>query len=104
MLNNAMAAHTAWTARLKAAIASRNLDVPVSTIRTDNQCQFGKWLYGPGISAAEMQIENYRQTRQLHAKFHEEASKVAQMAIAGQQEAAELAMGRQVNTPRFRPR
>jgi methyl-accepting chemotaxis protein len=93
MLKAAIAAHADWSDRLKAAIANRTLDIPVSTIRADNQCQFGKWLYRAGISAAETQTENYRQTRQLHAKFHEEASKVAQLATAGRKEAAEQAMG-----------
>jgi hypothetical protein len=92
-LKSAIAAHAAWTARLKAAIGNRKLDIPVNTIRMDNQCQFGKWLYSTGISAAEAQTENYRKTRQLHAQFHEEASKVAQLAISGQKESAEQAMG-----------
>jgi methyl-accepting chemotaxis protein len=92
-VKTAIAAHSAWTARLKAAIASRHLDIPVSTVRTDNQCQFGKWLYGSEISAAEAQTETYRQTKQLHTQFHEEAAKVAQLALAGQREAAEQAMG-----------
>jgi hypothetical protein len=93
MLKSAIAAHAAWTARLKAAIANRKLDIPVSTVRADNQCQFGKWLYGAGISATEQQTENYRQTKELHAKFHEEAARVAQLAVAGQKEAAERALG-----------
>jgi methyl-accepting chemotaxis protein len=91
-LKSAMAAHAAWTARLKAAIVSRHLDVPVTTIRADNQCQFGKWLYGSEFSGAESQTENYRQTRQLHAQFHQEAAKVAQLALSGEKGAAELAM------------
>jgi methyl-accepting chemotaxis protein len=93
VLKSAIAAYSAWTERLKTAILSRKLDMPVSTVKADNQCQFGKWLNGAGISAAVAQTENYRQTRQLHAQFHEEASKVAQLAISGQQQAAERAMG-----------
>jgi methyl-accepting chemotaxis protein len=92
-VKTAIAAHSAWSARLKAAIASRHLDIPVSTVRTDNQCQFGKWLYGSEISAAEAQTQTYRQTKRLHAQFHEEAAKVAQLALAGQKEAADQAMG-----------
>ncbi len=93
MLKGAIAAHAAWSARLKAAIVSGKLDVPVSTVRADNQCQFGKWLYGAGTSAGEAQTENYRQAKQLHAQFHDEASKVAQLAILSQKAAAEQAMG-----------
>ena len=93
VLKSAIAAHSAWTARLKAAVINGTLDVSIGTIRADNQCQFGKWLHGAAISAAEGQAENYRQARQLHARFHEEASKVAQLALAGQKEAAGQAMG-----------
>jgi methyl-accepting chemotaxis protein len=93
VLQSAMAAYATWTGRLKAAIASGTFETPVSTMRADNQCQFGKWLYGKDISAAEAQTENYRRTKQLHAQFHEEASKVAQLALAGRKEAAEKAMG-----------
>ena len=93
MLKNAILAHSAWSARLKAAIVSRHLDMPVSTVKADNQCQFGRWLYGAEISAADKQTENYRSAKRLHAQFHEEASKVAQFAISGEKEAAEQAMG-----------
>ncbi len=92
MLTSAITAHSAWTTRLKAAIGSGKLDIPVATVRVDNQCQFGKWLYGEQLSSAEKQTENYHTVRQLHAQFHEEASKVAQFATSGQREAAEKAM------------
>jgi len=93
MLTSAINAHSAWTTRLKAAIGSKKLDVPVSTVRTDNQCMFGKWLYGEQLSADDKQTENYRNAQRLHAQFHEAAATVAQFAIAGQREAAENAMG-----------
>jgi len=93
MLKRAISAHSAWSARLKAAIDTGHLDIPVNTVRANNQCQFGKWLYGGGLTAAETQTEHYRQTSQLHARFHEEAAKVAELAIQGQKQAAEQAMG-----------
>ena len=92
MLKNAIAAHKAWTARLKAAVDSRHLDTPVGTVRADNQCQFGKWLHRADISGTEKQSQHYREAKQLHAQFHEEASKVAQLALAGNKEAAEQAL------------
>ena len=62
-------------------------------MKADNQCQFGKWLYGAEVSAEDRQSDRSRSTKRLHAQFHEEASKIAQLAIAGQKEAAERAMG-----------
>jgi len=91
-LKSAIAAHGAWSARLKAAIQSRKLDMPVATIAADNQCQFGKWLYGADLSANEKEAANYRTVKQLHAQFHEQAAKIAQYAIAGQKDKAENAM------------
>jgi methyl-accepting chemotaxis protein len=93
MLQTAINAHSAWRSRLKAASASGKLDVPVSTVRSDNQCPFGKWLYGSDLPPAEKQTEQYRKVKRLHAQFHEEASKVAQLATSGQQAAAEKALG-----------
>ena len=92
VLKNAIKAHQAWTTRLQSAIKNRQLDTPVTTVRADDQCQFGKWLYGKEISAEEMRSERYQTVKRLHAQFHQEAARVAQMAISGQQEAAEQAM------------
>jgi methyl-accepting chemotaxis protein len=92
MLQTAINAHSAWRARLKSACASGKLDVPASTIKADNQCKFGKWLYSTELPAAEKETEAYRKVKKLHAQFHEEASKVAQLAISGQGAAAEKAL------------
>ncbi|MGB6945331.1 MAG: methyl-accepting chemotaxis protein [Bryobacteraceae bacterium] len=92
ILRSAINAHAAWTSRLRAAIGSRHLDIPVATVKVDNQCQFGKWLYGEQLSGEEKQTGHYRTVKQLHAEFHEAASAVAQFAISGQKEAAENAM------------
>jgi len=93
VLQKAMTAHSAWKARLRNAIATGKLDVAAATVKADDQCQFGKWLYGTELSVQEKQSEQYRAVKELHGRFHEEASKVAQFAISGQKEAAEKAMG-----------
>jgi methyl-accepting chemotaxis protein len=92
LVRKALAAHASWKTRLRAAIRSGKLDVPVGTLKADNQCEFGKWLYGSARPAAGKQTEEYRLAKQLHAQFHEEAAKVAQFAISGQRQAAERAM------------
>ncbi|MGA3028686.1 MAG: CZB domain-containing protein [Bryobacteraceae bacterium] len=93
VLRKAVVAHSAWKSRLQAAIASGKLDIPVSTVKADNQCPFGKWLWGSELSALDKQTEQYRTLKKLHAEFHEEASRVAQFAISGQKQTAEKAMG-----------
>jgi methyl-accepting chemotaxis protein len=93
MIKSAITAHAAWTARLKSAILHRKLDIPVHVARADNQCQFGKWLYSGQLSAAETQTDLYQTSKRYHAQFHEEAAKIAQLAISGQTDAAQKAMG-----------
>jgi methyl-accepting chemotaxis protein len=92
MLENAILAHSAWTARLKAAIGTGKLDIPVSTVKADDQCQFGRWLHGTGLADADKQSGDYHETKELHTRFHEEASRVARLAISGEKEAAERAL------------
>jgi methyl-accepting chemotaxis protein len=92
-IQDAIGAHTAWKSRLSSAMVNGRLDIPVATIKADNQCKFGKWLYGPEFPAADKQTERFRVLKQLHSRFHEETAKVAELAITGQRDAAEKAMG-----------
>ncbi|MBZ5728842.1 MAG: MCP four helix bundle domain-containing protein [Acidobacteriia bacterium] len=92
LIQSALSAHAAWHGRLRTAVDTGKLDTLVGTIRVDNQCQFGKWLYGAQLSSAEKQTDTYRTVKQLHAQFHEEAAKVAQLATSGQKDAANKAM------------
>jgi methyl-accepting chemotaxis protein len=92
-LQDAVSAHSAWNSRLRAAIESGKLDMPVGKIQVDDQCQFGKWLHGAQLSPAEKATAHYRSVKELHRQFHEEAAKVAQFAISHQKLAAEKEMG-----------
>ena len=81
-LNSAVSAHGQWKARLAAAIKEGKSDFTPSVVRMDNQCPFGKWMYGE-IDPASKASPNYAKTRALHAKFHEEAAKVLYLAVSG---------------------
>ncbi len=83
-LQKAIAAHSSWKARLRTAVISGKFDIAPDTVKADNQCEFGKWLYGPEPSAAEKAAEHYRTVKQLHTQFHQEAAKVALWATSGQ--------------------
>jgi len=93
LLEKAIEAHASWTARLRCAVGTGKFDVPASTVKMDNQCDFGKWLNGSDLTAAEKQTENYRAVKQLHAQFHQEAGRVIELATSGQKDAAEAAIG-----------
>jgi hypothetical protein len=88
----AVAAHSMWKQRLSRAIASGTIDMSVETIRVDNQCAFGKWLYSPSIPPDVKQSEDYQSVLKLHAEFHKVAARVAELALAGKKQEAESLM------------
>ena len=89
-INKGIAAHSAWKARLRTAVSSGKFDVPAATVAKDNQCEFGKWLYG--LSGTDQLTEKFSTVRRLHTQFHEEAARIVTLATSGQSEKAEQAM------------
>lgn len=92
-ISSAIAAHGQWKVRLKDAIHSGKIDVPINTIKVDNQCAFGKWFYGPTVTAEIKNSSHYKTIKELHAQFHKVAADVAQLAVAGKKDEAEKALG-----------
>lgn len=92
-INAAIAAHSQWKVRLKGAIDTGKLDVPIGTIRVDDQCAFGKWLHGDTLPAEVKASPHYAKVRELHARFHQVAAAVAEAALAGRKAEAEASMG-----------
>lgn len=88
-IDKAIAAHGMWKVRLKSAISTGTSEVPVATIRVDNQCPFGKWLYGETLSASDKATPSYKAVKDLHAEFHKVAAKVAELAVSGKKDDAE---------------
>ena len=91
-IEKAIAAHAAWKQRLEGAIETGKIDIPVATIKVDNECAFGKWLYGDGASAAAKYAARYGKVKDLHAQFHATAGQVAELAIAGKKSEASQVM------------
>lgn len=79
-LNNAIAAHTAWKTKLRAAI-TRQETMDAATISMDNQCELGKWLHREGKSQCGAKPE-FTALVQKHKAFHAEAGKVATLINA----------------------
>jgi hypothetical protein len=86
-----IAAHGNWKARLRQMITSGKSDVPVSTIRRDDQCEFGKWLHA--ASPDERRQVDFQRVMALHKAFHVAAARVAQLASSGNASEAEGLMG-----------
>lgn len=87
----AIGAHGLWKGRLLTAIDTGKCDCDQQKAGRDDQCEFGKWLYG-SIDAAMKASPNYASVRDQHARFHKEAAKVLGLALAGQKDAAKKAM------------
>jgi hypothetical protein len=82
-LDNAIAAHGEWKARLVKAIQVGELGISLDTLRRDDQCAFGKWLYGDSLSAADKASVDYESVKKLHAAFHVAAGAVGESALSG---------------------
>jgi predicted RNase H-like nuclease (RuvC/YqgF family) len=83
-IKKAVGDHGMWKKTLKNAVDTGEIDIQISIIKDDNQCSFGKWLYGSTITEKEKNSSHYHEVRELHADFHEKASKVAELATSGQ--------------------
>jgi len=91
-IEKAIAAHAAWKIRLLGAIRDGKLDVSPATIKMDNQCAFGKWLYASTIPPAIINSAHYKKVKEHHAEFHKAAARVAELAVAGKKKEAEQLM------------
>lgn len=81
-------AHVMWKQRLTAFLAgesTENLDP--ETIRLDDRCALGKWLYGEGTAMSE--LPRYEEVRGLHAQFHQNAADVVKLHLTGNSAEAE---------------
>ncbi len=85
----AIAAHGMWKARLRQAIADGRSDFKVEVVTQDNQCDFGRWLYGPTC----LRDGHHEAVRRHHAEFHRAAAHVLGLALRGHKPDAEAAMG-----------
>jgi chemoreceptor zinc-binding protein len=91
-IDKAIAAHGMWKTRLKMAIETGKLETPVETIRMDNQCVFGKWLYGTTLTSVDKASIHYKTVKELHTEFHKTAARVAELAFSANKIEAEEMM------------
>jgi hypothetical protein len=91
-IEKALQAHRLWRAQLKEAIQTHKTDKPIGTIRANNMCAFGKWLYGSDIPSEQKKSDHYKIVTELHTEFHKIAGEVAQLAITGKTAEAEALM------------
>lgn len=83
-IEEAIGAHARWMSELRQAVLDATAGVDVEAIRADDRCDFGKWLYGPRLTAEDRATEDFEEVRRLHAAFHQMAAEVVERAAAGQ--------------------
>lgn len=81
-----IAAHGQWKARLRDAIATGKSEFNPLTVKGDNNCAFGKWLYGLGPEGKSSPY--YAMVKEKHAKFHQTTGEVLALALAGKKDEA----------------
>ncbi len=91
-IKKAIGAHGMWKSRLEAAIQTGKSEFSPDQIRHDDNCDFGRWLYGTTISPAAKHTPDYEACRHLHAEFHTEAAQILKLALGGQKDKALSAM------------
>ncbi len=82
-IEQAIGAHALWMSELRQAIIDVRPGIDVDTIRADDQCEFGKWLYGSRLSAEDRATDHYQEVRRFHVEFHDLAAQVVDKAAAG---------------------
>jgi hypothetical protein len=92
VIDRAIAAHARWKVRLRSAVSTGQIDGIALLEKTDNQCEFGQWLYGPELSDFEKRSEHYLKVEQLHTDFHREAAKVIDLIVSGERDTARRAI------------
>ena len=82
-IEKATSAHARWKASLKDAIESGLSLATASSMKSDHECRFGRWLLGPELSPAVKASSHYLKVGRLHAEFHQAASQVIDLALSG---------------------
>lgn len=85
-INKAIAVHGTWKVRLHDAIDMGSSEYKPETVRLDNACDFGKWLYS--IPQEERLGKYWGKVKEVHAKFHETAAQILKLAVDGKKQEA----------------
>ena len=92
-IEEAINAHTDWKIRLRWAISERST-VDIEDISSEETCEFGKWLereFAVHIKSSSA----YEECVRAHAKFHQEAARVAGLINSKSYSEAEQLLGQE---------
>jgi len=81
----AINAHALWKAHLGTAITLGSAPFRVEDVGRDDRCRLGQWLHG---LRGERNAPQFEEVRAFHARFHQEAARVLDLALAGKADEA----------------
>jgi hypothetical protein len=85
-IDAALAAHAQWKKRLQDAVATGQSEFKADTVKKDNACQFGQWLYG--LPLDDTKSDDYIKVKAFHADFHKTAGEILEFALTGKKQEA----------------
>lgn len=88
-VSDAIGAHSMWKTKLKTAVRTGVLPKPASDIACDDQCSFGKWIYGMTGDTSLSGSSHYTAVKAKHAEFHKAVAAVARAVEVGDKGKAE---------------
>ena len=78
-IDKAIWAHSRWKTHLKQAIETGQSHFTVAEVQNPHNCAFGQWL----DSKEGQGLKDYSEIVELHSTFHQEASQILSLALAG---------------------
>ena len=90
-INEAIAAHVEWKAKLSSYLSRPDESLNYFDILANDRCQLGLWLYGKGRSLAR--YKEYENAVQLHTRFHRAAAEVVRRANAQESVDEDVVLG-----------
>ena len=91
-ITKAVGAHGLWKSRLSQAINTGASEFDPAKVCRDDQCDFGKWIYGTTLTADDKKNPLYATVKKLHATFHTIAADVLRLALGGTKDEAQKLM------------
>lgn len=85
-LSKAFTAHANVKNRLKKAVLGEE-NIDPDTVRSDDKCEVGKWIYGEGASQYGSNLD-FQTFKASHTAFHQAAYDALMLLKKGQKDAA----------------
>jgi hypothetical protein len=90
-IEQAISVHKMWKDKLEQAIETGKCDCTPDSVKVDNGCSFGKWLY-ERVDPIDKESVKYKLMLDIHAQFHQQAGKILALTLARKKEEAEKLM------------